>query len=916
MSRRLLLLGCLVFSGLTALVYEVLWTRLLGFVFGTTTEAIGTVLAIFFAGMALGNLLAARRLVRVERPLRLYALLELGIGSFALASLPLLKHLDVLYAWFGAEPDAVATAALRIGGAALVILPPTIAMGATLPVVARGLVEKDATLGRWSALLYTANTLGAVLGAYGCGFWLLPGLGLTFTLIAAALVNMTVAGVVLALAGQVRAPAWVDEPPDTVREPDGPVQPSARGWFLFFFGVSGFVAIGYEIVWSKVFAIVMEGTLYGFSTVLSVYLLGIGLGSLAVAGVVDRIRDLPRTFGLLHVAIGFSVALGMLAVPYLPHLQHRLAAWSPGVNGLYALFLVVAPLILLPTALFGAAFPILIRIYTRRAAAVGEGMGVATAINTAGSILASFAIGFWWIPSLGIDASLYALLVLDLLVALLVLAGFQTSRGRERLAVTATAALIVLGVAGSFDGVRVDKAVAGRWIEATSLSEYDSRLQRVAAATSLMLEGRNSVVTVHAEPFGHKLQTNGLPEAGFSFVPPYTSLVTLLLGALPYLSAEQPERALVIGFGGGSTVDGLRRTAVRHIEVVELEREVVQAARLLYRGRPSPWDDPRVTLQINDGRNHLLRGRYKDGPRYDIIASQPSHPWLLGAANLFTEEFFELVRDNLTAGGAFALWVNGFRTDPESLLAVMTSFERIFPGSLVVAAGRSRPREALLLLGGRRPVRWRVEGIGRRLAEPKLAEAFSMHGIHGVEELLARCEGPTALFASLDPDAANTDDNAFLETRIPRRSDWSVLDFAPIEEQMPSSAALLPPLEGDVDVARIARSLLDFEAGSKDWPFLRKIERLLHVHGGELDPSLAAAWLEEAKLRAGDPQALQRLRALADTDPGRPEPLRALGRHLALRERKGCLRRRASLALGRCRAGFGLVRADPEAGSR
>ena len=172
MQQRWAIVPCLVLSGLTALVYQIIWTRQLGFAFGTTTEAIGTVLAVFFGGLALGNGLAARWLPRLRRPLRVYALLELGIGAFALVSLPLLRHLDTVYAQLGASqsPEAMASVtALRLAAAAAILLPPTLAMGATLPVVARGLVSEYATLGRWSAILYAANTLGAGSGLSSWG---------------------------------------------------------------------------------------------------------------------------------------------------------------------------------------------------------------------------------------------------------------------------------------------------------------------------------------------------------------------------------------------------------------------------------------------------------------------------------------------------------------------------------------------------------------------------------------------------------------------------------------------------------------------------------------------------------------------------------------------------------------------------
>jgi spermidine synthase len=890
MGRRLAVAACLVFSGLAALVYQVIWTRLLGLAFGTTTESIATVLAVFFGGMALGNLLAARRLVRVERPLRVYALLELAIGVFALASLPLLRGLDDLYATLAAQHGPLLTGAIRLVAAGVILLPPTMAMGATLPVVARGLVAEDGTIGRWSAILYAANTFGAVLGAYLSGFWLLPALGLTRSVWLAGAVNLGVAAFVLAVAGRLPS-ASAHGAPRVAPEPE-PAGNGSRAPFLFFFGVSGFVAIGYEIVWSKVFGIVMEGTLYGFAAVLSAYLFGIALGSLAMAPRVDRLRNLPRAFGLLHLAIAATVAVGVAAIPYLPFALRHLAAASGGGDAVHLLFLLVAPIVLLPTALFGAAFPVLIRIYTQRAERVGEGVGVATAVNTAGSILASLVVGFGLIPLVGMDATLYLLLLLDLGIASLVLLRFQPGSLRDRAASMGLAAVVLLGVAFFFGGVGAEKVIAGRGLGAGSLGEYAQSLARMDATRSFLAEGKSSVVTVYDTPFARTLQNNGLPEAGLLLGPPYLARETVLLGILPYLVAGDPERALVVGLGGANTVDALTRTDLASIEAVELEPGVVAASRVLYDGRESPLEDPRVHVRIADGRNELLMNRRAGGARYDVIASQPSHPWVAGAANLFTEEFFALARESLTDTGVFALWVNGFRTDPESILALVASFERIFPGALLVDGGMNRPRDSLILLGARAPIRIDPARMATRMEEPRLRALLNLFALDRPERIIGLSEGPAAVFAALDPSASNTDDNAFIETRLPRRLDWSSIDFSTIDARLPADAAVLPAIDGSVDVAAVARGLLDTAdrrqgaSAAKEWPYTGKLERLLRAHGASLDAITRETLRADAATRspAREAEAVTRLRALAAEAPERPEPLRVLGLHLALRK--------------------------------
>ncbi|MCZ6782257.1 MAG: hypothetical protein O7G30_03015 [Proteobacteria bacterium] len=341
----------------------------------------------------------------------------------------------------------------------------------------------------------------------------------------------------------------------------------------------------------------------------------------------------------------------------------------------------------------------------------------------------------------------------------------------------------------------------------------------------------------------------------------------------------------MIGIGGGATLDALRATGLGSIEVVELEAGVVEALPLLYRGREDPLADPRVRVRINDGRNELLLAR-AEGRSWDVIASQPSHPWLMGAANLFTEEFFALVRDNLSEGGTFGAWINGTHTDTESLLAIMTSFERVFPGGLLLsAASTANPTKSLLLLGGRSPVVWDLARMRERLAEPALAAALALHDVRRVEDLLARAEAPLAALAALDPDAANTDDNAFVETRLSRRFDWADVDFGKIEERLPRNAPVLPPLRGELDAAALLDSVAA-AAGPDGTPvYRRKLDRLLAQLGAAVEPILRETLDAELTLRAGEPAdpAVSRLQSLARHHPGRAEPLRALGRHWARR---------------------------------
>jgi spermidine synthase len=887
--RRLAITACVLLSGFAALIYQVIWTRFLGFAFGTTTEAIGSVLAVFFGGMALGNLWAARRLCWRHLPLRVYGWLEWGIGFWALVSLPLLQRMDRLYALFGQDAGPAACVALALCASAVLLLPPTVAFGATLPLLAR-LLGEDRTRGRWSAILYSTNTLGAVLGAYASGFWLIPQLGLSQSIFFASVVNLCVGACALFLSKHkvlLSPPREMDDVTADARElgrRDRVVPIEGRRSFLILFGISGFVAIGYEIVWSKLLGIILEGTLYGFAATLSVFLLGIALGSLAVARFVDRIRDLPRAFGLLHAGIAAAACLSLSAVPYLPFALQRLTATIGGGDPVQLLLVVTAPLVLLPTLLSGASFPILIRLCSRQASDVAHVIGVATATNTAGSIASSLCIGFWAIPLLGLDTTLYTLILVDVGIALVALLSVAPSKGPVRIGALAFSILVALTVAFGFPGVGVDAAIAGRNAKSATLEGYREEVSQLKSSLRFLAEGRNTVVSVHQKETGRLLENNGLPDGGLRSGPPYFSIEEALLGVLPYLGAGSPKRALVIGLGGANTLNALRVTAIAKIDVVELEPKVLEGLEVLYEGRESPLSDPRVSVILNDGRNELLRRRSSPAQRYDVISSQPSHPWLAGAANLFTEEFFALARENLTDTGVFALWVNGFRTDPASILAIATSFERVFPGSVLVDAGAGSPRESLILLGGLRPMKIHTALFAERFGEPGLRALLRLFGIERPEDLLARFEGPTVSFASVLPAASNTDDNAFVEMHIPHLKSGTALDFAKIEGRLAPNAPVLPEGDGEVEITAVASSLLQLFRKQPEWPYTAKLERLLRVHGAKLDPVTSQTLVLAGRLRRRDSResALVQLRALAAASQDRPEPLRALGEDLAV----------------------------------
>ena len=292
-----------------------------------------------------------------------------------------------------------------------------------------------------------------------------------------------------------------------------------------------------------------------------------------------------------------------------------------------------------------------------------------------------------------------------------------------------------------------------------------------------------------------------------------------------------------------------------------------------------------MTLLVDDGRHELLRSRHRGAPVLDLVVSQPSHPWIMGAANLFTEDFFTLAHDALRPGGVCAIWVNGFKTTPDATIAIAASFDAVFPGSLLVDVSPAFDRTSLLLVGARGGLVLDPAGIAERMAEADVATTLREHGIERVEELFARFETPSAALVALEPSLRNTDDNAYVETTIPRSAGIGALDYAAIEARLAPDAPLWPP-RVSVDLGAVAAAFVR-ASEVHGAPVGRKFERLVAAHGAGVEPYRLAVLAAQARLLSPEtaPTALAVLRELADREPARAEAIRAAARHLAVRER-------------------------------
>lgn len=698
-------------SGAAALVHQATWGRMLHRVFGVGDLAVATVLAAFFLGLGLGSWAGGRWGARARRPALTYALLEAGIGAYALASVWLIPRVHSVYASVGADASFGALTFVRLLLALAILLPPTILMGATLPILVAVVADRE---GGWSGpatRFYATNTFGAMLGAAATGLWLVPTLGARAAIMVAA--TGSIAGGALVLAAW-----WQSSPrePDPVPAERPPAEPGAPHLAVALAALAGVAALAGEVLWTRVLRMILQGTTQAFSIMLANYLAGIAIGSVVANRLLVRGGRPARLFGVTQALLATLVVVAMMATPHLPRvmaLMQRSSDLDPTETWV---ILVVSSLLLLPLAIvLGTSIPLAWRLAGQRAEDAPRYAGRVLAANTLGGLVGSLLAGFALVPLLGMEVSLLSVAGLHVLAASV---SFQhDAAGKRGWRVVAFAAPLLVGAAvlSTRPSIDIPFLLDARHDPTHAIIEGPG--EPWSAPVLFLEEGRNTTVSVLSRDDDTlRLFNDGRPESGFGSAEPGFGVELAVLGSLPTLFAERRERAMVVGLGAGHTTTVLLAGPWARIDVVELEGSVVDAARMLHeqRGKPFPLDDERTHLIVDDARARMV---LSPPDSYDAIVSQPSHPWLAGSSALYTIEFFEEARRVLRPGGVVALWVNLFRIRLEHLQSVVGTLHRVFPH----VHGFVAERTSLLLVAGDRPM-----PLGSRVEDRIAAEVASM----------------------------------------------------------------------------------------------------------------------------------------------------------------------------------------------
>ncbi len=751
-------------SGATSLVYETVWGRELHLVFGTSQFAIATVLAAFMTGLALGGWLGGRFADRVQRPLRVYGLLEATVGLYALIFPTIVRGLEPIYLefWHASSPGPIAFGAFQFVLLGFALLIPTACMGATLPLLVRHVSPKPGEAGAAVGRLYGINTAGAVVGVWLAGFWLLPGLGVHVTTLTVATGNFLLCGLAFWLDAGAPALAPI---PASARSP----LPVAVVMIAAFAGVS---SLAMEVAWFRLLTLILGASTYAFSVMLLAFLAGIALGGRLGGPIADKAKD-TRAVYLGLAALQAGVALwsygAMWIYGLLPVSFVKLYWLIEGVPELlwptkcFFAFCVMAP----PAVLMGAVFPFLVRaVLSVFAGDAARPVGGVYAANTVGAIIGAFGGGFVLLPQLQVTGTVLFCSSVNLLAA--GIAVFAAGE-RRRLALGAALAAVVMTLAWSrpppWNPMMMTSGVY-KYVDNLKEPTLEEIYKRMINRYELLYykEGLSTVITVARNRMTGNvwLANNGKIDASTTTDMPTQVLVahTAFL-----FTGDDAKNVALIGLASGITLGAITlHPELTNIDVVELEPAMAEATVYFDKWNHNALADPRVNVIGNDGRNQLL---LTPPGTYDIIVAEPSNPWLTGVSNLFTREFFEMGKARLAPGGIWSQWVQMYGMDGRDLRAVIRTFCEVYPHVLLFSTIQDAD---LVMIGSERPLPINA-ALTERLVSKNVGMEAEMGAIGVVDgyDLLSHY--------LLDRDVAmkmtegvplNTDDNLLVEFSAPK----------------------------------------------------------------------------------------------------------------------------------------------------
>jgi spermidine synthase len=683
LSNRLLFTAIFI-SGASALIYQLIWVRLLGLVFGVSSFAVATVVAVFLLGLGLGSYFFGRWSERARDPLRIYMWVELGIAATSLLAYLVIEALPVyryLYEYAYNNLGFYGLSLARLLLSTLVLLPPVFLIGGTMPLLAKYFLRDSAKLGSSFSKIYYLNTLGACAGALLTGFVLVRVFGVSGSLMIAVGGNLLVA---LIIALTRRDPV--------LAKPDSGERP-AYSYMLVFLFLTGFISLGYEMLWVRILSTYGLSTSQAFALILAGFLLGFSVGAWVVARQVDRRLDLESWFSTVSIITAFSGAVVLLLFRQFEAFTILLADATP-MSQLTLGMSLAFTVSFIPAVFMGILFPLGVRIYAQDIDRIGAKAGNTFFSNTLGCVLGSLLTGFVLIPFVGMWNTTLLLINLSLLIAVAFLL-----RGRQ-LARAQWASLVVVAVVANVlvftDSKTFHAELKGR----------DLRSPAEGFDVIYYAEGLSGTVTAVERGSYRGLFVDGQNVSG---TDPVLLADSKMLAHVPLLLAHEPQSALTVGYGTGTTSGSMLLHDV-DVHAVEIENKIIEAAPLFSEVNYASYANPDLDIVLDDARNYIAT----TDDEFSVIVTDVTNLKYKRNPYLYTREYFEIMREALTDDGVAAAWLPVGGLSFNDLRTLIATFDSVFPNTTAWYFTQF-PTHFIILVGTPKPTRVDLDGLGERM---------------------------------------------------------------------------------------------------------------------------------------------------------------------------------------------------------
>ena len=652
LSNRLLFTAIFI-SGASALVYQLIWVRLLGLVFGVSSFAVATVVAVFLLGLGLGSYFFGRWSERTRDPLRIYLYVELGIAATSIIAYLVIEALPVyryLYEYAYNNLGFYGLSMARLLLSTVVLLPPVFLIGGTMPLLAKYFLRDDASLGSSFSRIYYLNTLGACAGALLTGFVFVRYFGVIGTLLLAVGGNLLVA-MIIALS---KRSTGVASPAPSEQRP--------YSYMLAFLFLTGFISLGYEMLWVRILSTYGLSTSQAFALILAGFLLGFSVGAWVVARKVDRRKDLEAWFSAVSIVTAFSGAAVLLLFRQFEAITILLADATP-MSQLALGMALAFTVSFIPAVFMGILFPLGVRIYAHDIDRIGAKAGNTFFSNTLGCVLGSLLTGFVLIPFLGMWNTTLLLINLSLLIAVaFLLRGHRPARAQwvSVLVVAVVANLLVFTDSKTFHA---------------ELKGRDLRTAAEGFDVIYYSEGLSGTVTAIERGNYRGLFVDGQNVSG---TDPVLLADSKMLAHVPLLLAEDPESALTVGYGTGTTSGSMLLHDV-DVYAVEIEEKIIEAAPLFREVNYASYADPDLEIVLDDARNYIDT----TDEEFSVIVTDVTNLKYKRNPYLYTREYFEIMSGALHEDGVAAAWLPVGGLSFEDLRTLIATFDDVFPNTTV-----------------------------------------------------------------------------------------------------------------------------------------------------------------------------------------------------------------------------------------